>query len=124
MQRNIAVDLRYTLVVFLRSTHKCHPITPKYGMSFVGYLCSLFFICAIDARGSLCFYGLTLIPVYICNDTHYKIYDEITYPFPDINDAAVEVGNGMMMDNRMAWQWTETLVEIRETLADIRGTTK
>ena len=27
-------------------------------------------------------------------------------------------------DNRMAWQWAETLVEIRETLADIRGTTK
>ena len=27
-------------------------------------------------------------------------------------------------DNRMAWQWAETLVEIRGTLADIRGTTK
>ena len=26
--------------------------------------------------------------------------------------------------NRMAWQWTETLVEIRRTLADIRRTTK
>ena len=26
--------------------------------------------------------------------------------------------------NRMAWQYVETLVEIRETLADIRGTTK
>ena len=26
--------------------------------------------------------------------------------------------------NRMAWQWAETLVETRETLADIRGTTK
>ena len=26
--------------------------------------------------------------------------------------------------NRMAWQWAETLVEIKETLADIRGTTK
>ena len=27
-------------------------------------------------------------------------------------------------NNRMAWQWAETLVEIRGTLADIRGTTK
>ena len=27
-------------------------------------------------------------------------------------------------DNRMAWQWAETLVEIMGTLADIRGTTK
>ena len=26
--------------------------------------------------------------------------------------------------NRMAWEWAETLVEIRGTLADIRGTTK
>ena len=26
-------------------------------------------------------------------------------------------------DNRMAWQWAETLVEIRVVLADIRGTT-
>ena len=26
--------------------------------------------------------------------------------------------------NRMAWQWAETLVEIRRTLADIRGTIK
>ena len=29
-----------------------------------------------------------------------------------------------LQHNRMAWQWAETLVEIRETLADIRGTTK
>ena len=26
--------------------------------------------------------------------------------------------------NRMAWQWAKTLVEIRGTLVDIRGTTK
>ena len=26
--------------------------------------------------------------------------------------------------NRMAWQWAETLVEIRGTLVDIRGTNK
>ena len=31
---------------------------------------------------------------------------------------------GDSADNRMAWQWAETLVEIRGTLADIRGTTK
>ena len=30
-----------------------------------------------------------------------------------------QVGN-----NRMTWQWTETLVEIRATLVDIRGTIK
>ena len=31
---------------------------------------------------------------------------------------------GCYEGNRMAWQWAETLVEIRGTLADIRGTTK
>ena len=31
---------------------------------------------------------------------------------------------GWLRPNRMAWQWAETLVEIRGTLADIRGTTK
>ena len=30
----------------------------------------------------------------------------------------------MLHFNRMAWQWAETLEEIRGTLADIRGTTK
>ena len=30
----------------------------------------------------------------------------------------------IMVKNRMAWQWAETLVEIRGNLADIRGTTK
>ena len=29
-----------------------------------------------------------------------------------------------VFSNRMAWQWAETLVEIRVILADIRGTTK
>ena len=48
-------------------------MSPKYGMSFVGYLCSLFYICAIDI--------------------HYDVDDEITHPFPDFNGAAVEVGN-------------------------------
>ena len=33
-------------------------------------------------------------------------------------------GSNISSANRMAWQWAETLVEIRETLVDIRGTTK
>ena len=32
--------------------------------------------------------------------------------------------NAISNHNRMAWQKAETLVEIRGTLADIRGTTK
>ena len=34
---------------------------------------------------------LTLIPVWICNHTHYKVWDEITYPFLNFNGATVEV---------------------------------
>ena len=35
--------------------------------------------------------GVTLIPVRICNYIHYKVYDDIIYPFPNFNCAAVEV---------------------------------
>ena len=38
--------------------------------------------------------------------------------------SANERRQGIIWTNRMAWQWAEILVEIRGTLADIRGTTK
>ena len=38
-------------------------------------------------------YGLTLIPVCVSNHTHYKAWDEITYPFPKFN-GTVEI-----------WEW-------------------
>ena len=42
-----------------------------------------------------------------------------------LTDASIEMNlAGIVASNRMAWQWAETLVEIRGTLADIRGTTK
>ena len=52
------------------------------------------------------FIGLTIIPFF---------------PLP--REIAL-VQNLIQTDNRMAWQWAETPVEIREILADIRGTTK
>ena len=44
----------------------------------------------------ICFYlhGLTLIPAWINNDIHYKVWDEITYPFLNFNGIAAEV-----------WEW-------------------
>ena len=36
-------------------------------------------------------HGLTLIPAQISNYLHYKVWDEITYPFPNFNGATVEV---------------------------------
>ena len=40
------------------------------------------------------FYWMTLIPSWINNYIHYKVWDEITYPFPNLIGATVEV-----------WEW-------------------
>ena len=47
-----------------------------------------------DSRGPFYKHVLILIAAWIGNYTHYKVWDEITYPFPDINDATAEV-----------WEW-------------------
>ena len=36
-------------------------------------------------------HGLTLIPAWISNYIHYKVWDAITYPFLNFNGATVEV---------------------------------
>ena len=36
-------------------------------------------------------HGLTLIPAWISNYIHYKVWDEITYPFLNFNGATIEV---------------------------------
>ena len=33
-------------------------------------------------------HGLTLIPAWISNYTHYNVWDEITYPFLNFNGAS------------------------------------
>ena len=43
-------------------------------------ICGLFYL-----------HGLTLIPVWISNYIHYKLWDEITYPFLNFNSCTVEV---------------------------------
>ena len=35
-------------------------------------------------------HGLTLIPAWISNYTHYNAWNEITYPFLNFNGATVE----------------------------------
>ena len=37
---------------------------------------------------------LALIPAWISDYIHYKVWDEITYPFPNFNSGTVEV-----------WEW-------------------
>ena len=36
-------------------------------------------------------HGLTLIPAWISNYIHYKLWDEITYPFINFNGSTIEV---------------------------------
>ena len=45
----------------------------------------------IDTYGPFYKHGLTLIPAWIGNHMHYKVWDEITYPFLNFNGATVEV---------------------------------
>ena len=44
-------------------------------------------------------HGLTLIPAWICNNIHYKVWDEITYLFPNFNGVTVEV-----------WEWISNFI--------------
>ena len=36
---------------------------------------------AVATWGPFYWHGLTLMPTWISNYTHYKVWDEITYPF-------------------------------------------
>ena len=44
-------------------------------------------------------HGLTLIPAWISNYINYKVWDEITYPFPNFNGVTVEV-----------WEWKSNFI--------------
>ena len=44
-------------------------------------------------------HGLTLIPAWISNYVHCKMWDEITYPSPNFNGCTVEV-----------WEWISNFI--------------
>ena len=44
-----------------------------------------------EKQGPIYYHGLTLIPAWISNYIHYKMWDEITYPFLNFYGATVEV---------------------------------
>ena len=46
------------------------------------------------SRGYFYWHGLTLIPAWISNHIPSKMWDEITYPFPNITGPTIEV-----------WEW-------------------
>ena len=41
--------------------------------------------------GPFYYNGITLIPAWISKHNHYKVWDEIAYPFLNFNDVTVEV---------------------------------
>ena len=55
--------------------------------------------CDVVISGPFDRYGLPLIPAGISNYIHYKMWDEITYLFPNFNGAAVGV-----------WEWIGNFV--------------
>ena len=44
---------------------------------------------------------VTLIQTWISNYNHYKLWDEISYPFPNFNGVTVEV-----------WEWISNFIDI------------
>ena len=44
-----------------------------------------------DISSPFYYHGLYLIPAWIHNYIHYKVWHEITYPFLNFNGATVEV---------------------------------
>ena len=53
--------------------------------------CSLFVLGTISRSTMQCIMRPGPIPAWINVSIHYKVWDEITYPFPNFNDATVEI---------------------------------
>ena len=53
----------------------------------------------MDSWGAIYQHGLILITAWISNYIHYKVWDEIIYPFPNFNGATVEV-----------WEWINDFI--------------
>ena len=51
----------------------------------------LYLISFFNIVGPFYKHGLTLMPALISNHTQYKVWDEITDPFPNLNPTTVEV---------------------------------
>ena len=54
---------------------------------------------ALSHQWSLYWHGLTLIPAWISNHMLSKVWDEITYPYPNFNGRTVEV-----------WEWISNFI--------------
>ena len=46
-------------------------------------------LCSLHARGPFSLHGLTLIQAWISNYIHHKVWDKLTYQFPNFNRSTV-----------------------------------
>ena len=63
---------------------------------------TLHYVCAEHPWHASYLHGLILIPAWISNYIDYKLWDDITYPFPNFTCAAVEV-----------WEWISNFIPHR-----------
>ena len=54
---------------------------------------------SVDARGPVHEHVLTLIQVWMIGYIHYKVWDEITYQFPNFNGQPLKFGNGLVISS-------------------------
>ena len=56
----------------------------RWNLNFTWFSC-------LPPRGPFYWHGLTLIPAWVSNYIHYKVWDDITYPFLNFSGYTVEV---------------------------------
>ena len=52
-----------------------------------------------DLQGAFNYHGLTSVPAGISNFIHYKVWDQITYPFADFSGRTIE-----------SWEWISNFI--------------
>ena len=67
---------------------------PKYESVFGCHTHRNFALFHQNSLGPFYWHGFTLIPAWISNHTPSKMWDEITYPFPNFNIVPLKFGNG------------------------------
>ena len=70
-----------------------------YHMSWQGWAGTIIHLMTMTTRVPFYEHKSTFIPAWISNYIHHKVWDEITYPFPNFNGATVEV-----------WEWISNFI--------------
>ena len=80
-----------------RKSYSCHAINQHASSLTPGipslYLVSLSLSAHISLLGRIVWNGLTLFTTWVSNNVQYIAYDEIRYPFTNLNGAIFEVWN-------------------------------